>query len=131
MSQLDWFASFADMCGVQIPVGAAPDSENHFLSWCDATAKGRMFFVGQNVQNNLSITDGEWKYIPAATGPAINQLTNTELGNNSQEGQLYNLVIDPGESKNIIFENKKRAQIMHSELLNIIERGEHYKTLKE
>lgn len=131
MSQLDWFASFADMCGVQIPEGAAPDSENHLSSWLDANTKGRGSVIEHNVQNNLSITDGEWKYIPAANGPAINKQTNTELGNNPEEDQLYNLVSDPGEKNNVAAEHQDLVQKMRSELLLVIERGEHYMTLKE
>lgn len=129
MSQLDWFASFADMCGVQIPQGAAPDSENHLSSWLDAGANGRHLLVEQNLQNNLSITDGEWKYIPFAKGPAMNKQTNTELGNNPKAAQLYNLVSDPGEQKNVASENEERVKKMRTELLNVIERGEHYMTL--
>jgi len=131
MSQLDWFASFAEMCGVQLPEGSAPDSESHLASWLDSSKKGRVSLVEQNVQNNLSITDGEWKYIPAANGPTMNKQTNTELGNNPKEDQLYNLVSDPGEQNNVVSENNELAKKMRAELIQIIERGEHYSTLKK
>lgn len=68
------------MCGVNLPEGSAPDSENHLDSWLKADVKGRSWAVEQNLHNNLSITDGVWKYIPAANGPAVNKQTNTELG---------------------------------------------------
>jgi arylsulfatase A len=80
--------------------------------------------VEQNLQNNLSITDGEWKYIPASEGPIMNEQTNTELGNNSVD-QLYNLLSDPGEQK-----NGKRVKGMSAELKRIIESGIHYKVLR-
>lgn len=131
MSQLDWFASFASMCGVSIPKGAAPDSENHLDAWMNANKKGRNYVVTQNVNNNLSITDGVWKYIPAANGPSINKQTNTELGNSPNSHQLYYLVSDPGENKNIYINNKEKAKQLRSELMREIERGEHYKSLKE
>lgn len=130
MSQLDWFASFAEMCGVQIPEGAAPDSENHLSSWLDSKTKGRVSLVEQNVQNNLSITDGKWKYIPAADGPVYNKQTNTELGNNPKEDQLYDLVSDPGEKNNIAKENVELVKELRSKLLQEIGRGAHYRTLK-
>lgn len=129
MSQLDWFASFAEMCGVTLPKDAAPDSEKHLSSWLDARKKGRTSLVEQNVQNNLSITDGKWKYIPAAKGTVYSRLTNTEFGNNSNEDQLYNLVSDPGEQNNVASENNNQVQKMRTELLQVIERGEHYMTL--
>ena len=131
MSQLDWFASFASMCGVSIPEGAAPDSENHLNAWMNANKKGRDYVVTQNVNNNLSITDGVWKYIPAANGPSINKHTNTELGNRPNNHQLYYLVSDPGEHKNVYNNNKEKAEQLRSELIHEIERGDHYKGLKE
>ena len=77
------------MCGVNLPEGSASDSENHLDSWLKADVKGRSWAVEQNLHNNLSITDGVWKYIPAANGPAVNKQTNTELGNNPKADQLY------------------------------------------
>lgn len=130
MSQIDWFASLASLCNVNLPEGAAPDSEKHLDAWLNPHVKGRTQIVEHNVQNNLSLTDGQWKYIPAADGPSVNKQTNTELGNNGETDQLYNLLLDPGEQINIAEENKERVQNMRTELLRIIERGAHYKTLK-
>lgn len=130
MSQLDWFASFASMCNVQIPQGGAPDSENHLDSWLDAGTKGRTVLVEQNIQNNLSITDGMWKYIPAADGPAWNKQTNTEYGNNPETDQLYNLYLDPGEKTNVADQHPQVTRKMYDELSDIIKRGIHYKPLK-
>lgn len=131
MSQLDWFASFASMCGVSIPEGAAPDSENHFESWIKTEEKGRQLLVMQNVHNNLSITDGLWKYIPAADGPAMNRQTNTELGNNPKKDQLYDLRNDPEEKINVIDSQSETAKNLRKELVRIIESGIYYKKLKE
>lgn len=91
------------MCGVNLPEGSASDSENHLDSWLKADVKGRSWAVEQNLHNNLSITDGVWKYIPAANGPAVNKQTNTELGNNPKADQLYNLLSDPGEHSNVVW----------------------------
>ncbi len=100
MSQVDLFSTLATLVDTTIPEGAAPDSESHLDSWVNSKAKGREYFVAQNVHNKLSITNGEWKYIPSSNGPAISQYTNMELGNNPED-QLYNLSIDPGETLNI------------------------------
>lgn len=131
MSQLDWFASFASMCGVSLPEGSAPDSENHLDAWLDAGKSGRNYVVVENVQNNLSITDGVWKYIPAANGPVMSKNTNTELGNNPNNHQLYNLTTDPGEKNNVYKDHKEKAEQLRSELIRTIQSGAHYKGLKE
>lgn len=129
--QLDWFSSFAAMLDVTLPIGSAPDSQNHLQSWLDANIKGRTHLVTQNLQNNLSITDGKWKYIPAAEGPELEFWTGMELGNNPHSHQLYDLSIDPGEQNNLYESNKDIADKLRNELVSIIESGEHYRDLKE
>lgn len=131
VSQIDFFASFADLCGVDIPEGAAPDSENHLKSLLNKKRSGRKYLVEQNIQNNLSITCGDWKYIPKAKGPAKNWQTNTELGNNPKTGQLYNLKDDPYEKNNLYDSNLEMAGELHHELLKIVESGVHYRTLEK
>lgn len=131
VSQIDFFASFADLCGVDIPEGAAPDSENHLKSLLNKNRSGRKYLVEQNIQNNLSITCGDWKYIPKAKGPAKNWQTNTELGNNPKTGQLYNLKDDPYEKNNLYDSNQERAGELHRELLKIVESGVYYRTLEK
>jgi arylsulfatase A-like enzyme len=131
MSRLDWIASFAGMFGVEIPSGAAPDSADNLDSWFDSNASGRSYMVTQNLQNNLSITDGVWKYIPAAEGPAIEFYTGMELGNNISEHQLYNLKEDPSESVNVHEFNPEKSKELRSELIQIIQSGVHYKSLEE
>mgnify|MGYP000004683579 FL=1 len=127
MSQVDWFASFASMLGISIPQEGAPDSRNYLDSWLSATEKGRDFVVQQNIQNNLAITDGEWKYIPAAKGAAMNKQTNTELGNLPEKDQLYNLKNDPGEKNNVVDEHPELVERLRFELNKVIESGAYYK----
>ncbi len=121
MSQLDWISSFANMLNVKIPEGAAPDSENHLSAWLNNKNKGRSWVVGQNGQNNLSITDGNWKFIPAGEGAIINKQTNTELAN-SPEPQLYRLIDDVSEHKNVYGDNRNIAEKMNKKLQEIVDR---------
>lgn len=119
MSQIDWFASLATLVEATLPTDAAPDSESHLDSWLFANEQGRTYLVEQNLQNNLALTDGIWKYIPAAKGAAMNVQTNTELGNNSQENQLYNLTTDPGEQSNIASQHPDMVTEMDAILTTI------------
>ena len=120
MSQVDWLASFASLLGVQTPPGGAPDSRDYLESWLNITGKGRDFVVEQNLQNNLAITDGRWKYIPAAKGPAMNHRTNTELGNSPKKKQLYDLLNDQGEKNNVVDEHPDLAKMLEVELNEMI-----------
>lgn len=100
LCQIDLLSSFAGMLKMNIPAGAAPDSEDHLDAFLNAGKKGREYLVLQNVQNNLSIQHASWKYIAPGKGPAVNANVNIELGNLGQE-QLYNLSVDPGERNNV------------------------------
>ena len=120
LCQIDWFASFAEMLGQDIPQGAAPDSEALFATWMGKKKAGRDWLVLQNLQNNLSITDGNWKYIPAANGPAFNKHVNIEIGN-SKEPQIYNLKKDAGEKNDLSAKEEKRMKKMSDQLDKIID----------
>ena len=98
--QVDMVATFSKLLTVQLPPDAAPDSENHLDAWLKRGGRGRDVLILQNVNNNLSIEDGTWKYIVPGTGAPFNTLTNTELGNLNQD-QLYDLSKDIGERVNV------------------------------
>ena len=62
----------------------------------------------QNLNNTLSIIQGDWKYIEPSDKPAIEFWTKMELGN-APEAQLYNIAQDPSEKTNVIKGNEKIA----------------------
>jgi len=115
LCQIDMLASFADMLKIKLPSGAAPDSENHLNAWMNKGGKGRGYLVLQNVNNNLSIENGTWKYIAPGKGAAYNPLTNTETGNLNQD-QLYNLAKDRGEKANVASQNPKIVEKFRAKL---------------
>lgn len=118
LCQVDMIASFAEMLKVKLPSGVAPDSQNHLNAWLNKGGEGREYLVLQNVQNNLSIENGNWKYIAPGKGPAINLPTNTELGNLNQD-QLYNLSSDRGEKVNVAASNPQIVEKLRSRLNQI------------
>ena len=118
LCQVDMIASFAEMLKVKLPSGAAPDSQNHLNAWLNKGGEGREYLVLQNVQNNLSIENGNWKYIAPGKGPAMNLQTNTELGNLNQD-QLYNLSSDRGEKVNVAAQNPQIVEKLKSRLNQI------------
>jgi arylsulfatase A-like enzyme len=99
-SQIDLYASLANLAGVALEAGQAPDSKNNLPVLLNQSNQPRSFLVEQSLNSTLSLVVGNWKYIEASKGPAINKDTNTELGNDPQP-QLYNLAADPGETKNL------------------------------
>ena len=115
LCQVDMLANFAHLLNVKIPANAAPDSENHLNAWLNKNGKGREYLVLQNVQNNLSIENGQWKYIAPGPGPAYGKETNSEYGN-LKEDQLYDLAVDKVEKSNVASKNPNILNSLKSTL---------------
>ena len=113
--QIDLLSSFANFFKKPLANQSELDSENIWNSLTGKDKKGREYLVKS--AGSQSITKGNMKYILPNKGPAINKLTNTELGNNPED-QLYNLAQDPGEKNNIAKENPKIV----AELKELLER---------
>ena len=115
-STVDFFASFAGLLGYEIPQGQAPDSRNYLNTLIGTDTKGCDYVIQQNLNNTLSIVKDGWKYIETSDKPALEFWTKTELGN-SKEVQLYNVVDDPSEKKNVAKENPEKTQELEKILM--------------
>ena len=115
-STVDFFASFAGLLGYEIPQGQAPDSRNYLNTLIGTDTKGCDYVIQQNLNNTLSIVKDGWKYIETSDKPALEYWTKTELGN-SKEVQLYNVVDDPSEKKNVAKENPEKTQELEKILM--------------
>lgn len=96
--QIDLLASLAALTGRMLPISAAPDSYNVMATLLGDVNQGRDSLVEHAGQ--LSVRQGQWKYIPPSRGPKVSANTDTELGNDPG-GQLYDLSTDLGETKNL------------------------------
>lgn len=120
-SQIDLYASFADLVGQQIESGQAPDSKSSLQVLLNKSNASREFLVEQSMNSTLSLLVGPWKYIEPSKGPKINKNTNTELGN-SLEPQLYNLQDDPGETTNLASKYPEKVKELQEKLQQIKDR---------
>jgi arylsulfatase A-like enzyme len=99
ISQVDFMASFSKLLNVEIEGNTAVDSEDVLNTLLGKTDQGRTVLVEQGILS-LGIVKGNWKYIEPNKGPALNKVTNIELGNSLQP-QLYDLKNDIGEKNNL------------------------------
>ncbi len=120
LCQVDWFATFAEILGRTLPEGAAPDSEAMAAAWKGHKESGREWLVLQNIDNNLSITDGRWKYLRPGKGPAHNDETDIELGN-SRQPQLFDLQSDPSEQTNLAGTEPGQVERLAAQLERIVD----------
>ena len=88
ISHVDGFRSLADLLGVSLPEGAAPDSR----PWTEAT-----YAMEMSNNHTLSVCDARWKYISPSDGPAIlSWCPEVETGYQPSP-QLYDRTVDRGE----------------------------------
>lgn len=80
-SQVDLYASLANMLQVPVAEGQASDSKNALNVLLNQSNQSREWLVEQSLNSTLSLLTGNWKYIEPSKGPKINKDTNTELGN--------------------------------------------------
>ena len=106
--QMDLLSSLGDLIGYRFYDNNAFDSQSHLKAWLGLDQHGRTFLVKQGRVPN-AIIKGEWKFIKATKGPALNKLTNIELANADQD-QLYHLKSDTGERNNLRLANPEKAK---------------------
>ncbi|MBD0831644.1 sulfatase family protein [Aestuariibaculum sediminum] len=99
ISQVDLLGSFSKMLNIESG-WEKMDSEDVLEALLGKSQKGRTYLVEQGLRDNLAIIKDHWKFIEPHGGPAIERLTNIELGNLNKP-QLYNLSTDIGELYNL------------------------------
>ena len=114
-SQIDVYASLAEILEQPLAKGAAPDSKARPMALLGRDQADREYIVEQNLDNTLAIVSGNWKYLEPSDKPAIEFWTKMELGNNPK-GELYNLESDPNETNNVIKDHPEIAQKLAAEL---------------
>ena len=123
ISQTDFYASLADMVGVKIQDGEAVDSENVLPALLGETQNARAILFYEGVAT-VALRDGDWKYIPPAKrnkkDPKFLKRKGLESGL-SYEAQLYNLLADPSETKNIANAHPDKVAMMQMELNKVLQ----------
>lgn len=121
VSQIDLLASFAKLTGQIVPSGQAPDSQNQLAAWLGETKTSRDHVIEHAVSGTLSLVKGDWKYIEPGQGVKLMKNSNTETGADPQP-QLYNLITDQAEQKNVAA-NKADKVLELKSLLEEIRKG--------
>ncbi len=127
----DIMATAAALTGYDLPGEAAEDSYD-FSALLTGTHDGtpiREFTLHQTNRLELAIRHGPWKYLDHA-GSGGNDYTRPLLagfaiddGAPEAPAQLYNLAIDPGETRNLYFEEPETAVRLKSKLDSLVASG--------
>lgn len=111
ISQVDLLSSFAKMARVKLESRDGRDSQNLLDVLIGKSGAGRKSYIEQNNGAVLAYIEDGWKYIEPGNGPALFVDVNIESGL-SKQPQLYNLNIDPGESKNLASQYPEKVKEM-------------------
>lgn len=113
LSQVDFCATLGALAGEKPNPENSPDSLNVLPALLGESKIGRDHIIEHAGQ--LTLREGNWKYIPARQGPRRNASTGTEMGNDPKP-QLYDLAKDPGETANLAEQHPDRVAAMSSRL---------------
>ncbi len=110
----DLFATFAEITQTPLPKGAAEDSVSFARDLLGRRAAPRSPLVLQSIDGTFALRQGPWKLIDGPNGGGwTSSLTNAP-------GQLYQLKADPGETRNLWSENRRRAGRLSRTLTRIV-----------
>ena len=112
-SQVDFLSSFATLVGQPVPAG---DSRNALDVLLGKSTVGRGAVVQEGI-SGLALRSGDWKFIPPHKG---GPMMKTIRSGNSPQPQLYNLMEDPAETKNLARENPAKLKELTAMLDQII-----------
>ena len=127
----DLMASIATLVGYPLPNGAAEDSFDFspLLRGAHDGTPIREFTLHQTNRLDLAIRRGHWKYLDHA-GSGGNDYSRPQLagfaiddGAPDAPAQLFNLADDPGETKNLYFEEPETAAALKAQLDSLAAAG--------
>jgi arylsulfatase A len=121
--QIDLMATIARLIGLQLPVGAAPDSIDQsalFLGKKLAKA-ARTEMVYHQSNGHLALRAGDWVFIDSPTCGDGNKepawfREARQLHPCTDPGALYDLRSDPGQARNLLTTHPERVQQMKNRL---------------
>ncbi|QDT13033.1 sulfatase family protein [Planctomycetes bacterium K23_9] len=123
----DFFATFAEILGADdaIPDDAAEDSFSFYSCLTGNDKPTRPFTIHHSISGKFAIRKGDWKLILATDGGGgWKTLANAKAPSTpAKMVQLYNLAVDPGETKNLEETHPDKIVELVNELAGAIAQG--------
>lgn len=110
--QTDLLATFAEMLGTNLPNEAGEDSVSFYSSIIDPKAEvsPRPPLIMHGANGRFAIRDGKWKLV-------------METKKKNEKRELYDLSVDPGETKNVLNDNPEVEKRLVAAITKIVEDG--------
>ncbi len=111
ISQVDLYASFAELIEQPMPANAGADSENMLPALLGESAEGREFII-EEALGQIAARKGNWKYIPPGSMTERGGIKDWNKTAVKEPGWLFNLSEDPGETTNIAARHPEKVTEM-------------------
>ena len=124
----DLLATFADVCGAQLPVGAGPDSFSLLpvlegVQPANKPIRAPIVMQAGSVAKMMMIRSGDWKLIDGIGSGGFSRPNSIQPKPGEPEGQLYNLRNDLAETKNLYIEKPDIVARLKAEMKRIVASG--------
>jgi arylsulfatase A-like enzyme len=130
----DMLATFAGLLNVPLPKGNAEDSFDVARAFTEKSpgAPVRDHVILQAASATYTIRMGDWKFVERENAPEFESVRNPKKAKQAakkkknaaqQKDELYNLKLDPSETKDVIADNAEQAAKMKKLLVESRERG--------
>lgn len=121
----DFFRTFAELLGVDVPEDAAEDSYSNLELWKGTGKCGRKATVYSSGAGYFGIVSGKWKLACCENGgdgeaAMRSAFTKTPI---RQQFELYNMEEDVREERNVIKEHPEIVKELTTELTRCLENG--------
>ncbi|APD06364.1 arylsulfatase [Flavobacteriaceae bacterium UJ101] len=121
ISQVDYYASIANLLNIPLDKQEAIDSKNIINALLDSSQKANTQILEESY--TLGIRTDEWKYIEPYTGELPNWMKNKDIENGIlPKSQLFNIKKDPSEQNNIAKENPELVKKFKEQIQKIVEK---------
>ncbi len=114
----DLLATLADLTGVKLPAAAGADSFSFLPALFGDNEKGKLRSSIIHKTSQFAVRQGDWKLITFLGSGGFTKPRVIKPQKNGPTGQLYNLMIDPGETKNLYLTNPVKVK----ELTRLLEK---------
>ena len=124
----DLLATFAAVCGVNLPADAGPDSFNLLPVLvgeqpADQAIRGPIVMQAGSVQKMMMIRSGDWKLIDGLGSGGFSKPSSIKASPGEPAVQLYNLRTDPAETTNLAAKHPEKVNELLAAMHENVTRG--------
>lgn len=110
VTHTDFIASFSALLDVELPEGAAPDSQNCTAAILGNNPVGNACIIEE--AGGYALRTGDWKLIRQSEAPSSGAKRSAAQAQNRTQYELYNLAQHIGEQHNVPLRYPEKASVL-------------------